>query len=132
MANRWSGITIDCQDVQRVAAFWSALLDRAPGPTEPGWVYLGTRSDTLPRLVFQPVAEPKIGKNRLHIDVEVDDIDAGIDEVLQLGGSVTGERHDYDEGVVVVMRDVEDNEFCLVKIYDTDAGAPYPGATGAL
>jgi len=117
MANRWSGITVDCRDVQRVAAFWGALLDRDPGPTRPGWVYLGSRGDALPRLVFQPVTEPKIGKNRLHLDVEVDDIDAGIDQVIALGGTATGERHGYDEGVVVVMRDVEDNEFCLVQIY---------------
>lgn len=117
MANRWSGITVDCRDVHRVAAFWSTLLDREPGPTEPGWVYLGRRGDALPRLVFQPVGEGKVGKNRLHLDVEVDDIEAGIAQVLALGGSETGERHDYDEGVVVVMRDVEDNEFCLVQIY---------------
>lgn len=117
MANRWSGITVDCRDVRRVAAFWSALLDREPGPTEPGWIYLGNRDDVLPRLVFQPVTETKIGKNRLHLDVVVDDIDAGIAQVLALGGSATGERHDYAEGVVVIMRDVEDNEFCLVQIY---------------
>lgn len=102
-----------------MAAFWSALLDRDPGPAQTGWVYLGRRGDALPRLVFQPVAEPKIGKNRLHLDVEVDDIDVGIAQVLALGGSATGERHDYDEGVVVIMRDVEDNEFCLVQIYES-------------
>jgi hypothetical protein len=29
----------------------------------------------------------------------------------------TGERHDYAEGVVVVMADPEENEFCLVKYF---------------
>ena len=38
MANRWVGVTIDCVDVERVAGFWSALLDRPQGPSEPGWV----------------------------------------------------------------------------------------------
>jgi hypothetical protein len=51
-------------DPQRVARFWSALLDREPGPSQDGWVYLGHRGDPQPRLVFQPVPEPKAGKRR--------------------------------------------------------------------
>ena len=100
--------------------FWSSLLDRAPGPTEPGWAYLGTRDEAQPRLVFQPVRESKVAKNRLHLDIEVDDIEKGIAQVVELGGSATGQRHEYGEGVVVVMKDVEDNEFCLVTYYDNN------------
>lgn len=117
MANRWSGLTIDCRDVERVATFWSALLNRQPLPSRPGWVYLGHPDDALPRLVFQQVPEPKTGKNRLHLDVQVDDMDAGVAQVIELGGSETGERHQYDTGVVVVVKDVEDNEFCLVQMH---------------
>jgi len=117
MANRWVGVTIDCLDVERVSAFWSRLLDRPPGPSGPGWVYLGHPGDAQPRLIFQPVTEPKQGKVRLHLDVEVDDIDRGVAEVIGLGGRFTGERHDYDEGVVVVMADPEEHEFCLVQYY---------------
>lgn len=117
MVNRWVGVTVDCVDVQRVADFWSALLDRERGPSEPGWVYLGARGDQQPRLVFQPVTEPRNGKVRLHLDIAVDDIDLGIAQVLALGGGNTGERHDYDEGVVVVMADPEGHEFCLVQYF---------------
>ncbi|MEU7141989.1 VOC family protein [Nocardia sp. NPDC046473] len=117
MTNRWVGVTIDCVDVERVAGFWSALLDRPPGPSRPGWIYLGHRDDSLPRLVFQPVRNPKHGKVRLHLDVAVDDIEHGIAQVITLGGRHTGERHDYAEGVVVVMADPEDHEFCLVQYY---------------
>jgi Glyoxalase-like domain len=62
VANFVSGVTIDCADPQRVARFWSALLGREPGPSQAGWVYLGHRGDPQPRLVFQPVPEPKAGK----------------------------------------------------------------------
>ena len=117
MANLWSSVTIDCLDPERVAKFWSVLLGREPGPSEAGWVYLGNREDSLPRLVFQPVKEPKVGKVRIHLDVEVEDIDDGIEQVTSLGGRFTGERHDYNEGVVVVMADPEGNEFCLVEYY---------------
>ena len=61
-----------------------------------------------------------MAKNRLHLDIEVDDIEIGIAQVEALGGTAAGERHEYDGGVVVVMRDVEDNEFCLVKYGDSD------------
>ncbi|MFJ8976740.1 VOC family protein [Streptomyces sp. NPDC102282] len=115
MVNRWVGVTVDCVDVERVSAFWSVLLDRPPGPSRPGWVYLGRHDDPQPRLVFQPVAEPNPGKVRLHLDVLVDDIDQGVAQVLALGGRSTGERHDHDEGVVVVMADPEGHEFCLVQ-----------------
>src|SRR5688572_14060645 len=117
MANRWSAVTFDCVDVTRVADFWSALLDRPAGPSEAGWVYLGRRDDAQPRLVFQPVSEPKHGKVRLHLDIAVDDIDDGIAQVVALGGRFTGQRQDYDEGVVVVMADPEDHEFCLVQYF---------------
>jgi predicted enzyme related to lactoylglutathione lyase len=67
--------------------------------------------------VFQPVTESKRGKVRIHLDVTVDDIDRAIKLVTSLGGRCTGERHDYDEGAVVVMADPEDHEFCLVQYY---------------
>jgi predicted enzyme related to lactoylglutathione lyase len=117
MPNIWSSVTIDCLDPERVAPFWSALLQREPGPSQDGWVYLGQRGDPQPRLVFQPVPEPKRGKVRIHVDVAVDDIDEAIKLVTSLGGRFTGERHDYEEGVVVVMADPEDHEFCLVQYY---------------
>ncbi|MGL5849794.1 MAG: VOC family protein [Phycicoccus sp.] len=110
-------MTVDCLDPQRVARFWCELLGREEGPTEPGWVYLGERGDVVPRLVFQPVKEPKRGKVRMHLDIEVDDIAVGMHDVTSLGGRFTGERHEYDEGVVVVMADPEGNEFCLTQYY---------------
>jgi predicted enzyme related to lactoylglutathione lyase len=117
VANIMSAVTFDCADPQRVARFWSALLGREPGPSEEGWVYLGHRGDPQPRLVFQPVPEPKVGKVRIHLDVTVDELDEAIELVTALGGRFTGERHDYDEGAVVVMADPEGHEFCLVEYY---------------
>jgi predicted enzyme related to lactoylglutathione lyase len=113
----WSAVTIDCLDVERVARFWSALLGRQPGPTHDDWIYLGERSDSQPRVVFQPVKERKEGKVRIHLDLTVDDIAGSIDFVTALGGRFTGERHDYDEGVVVVMADPEGHEFCMVQYF---------------
>ncbi|WP_230330091.1 VOC family protein [Nocardia aurantiaca] len=120
MANRWVGITIDCANPTRLASFWSAILSipaTAEHGDEPGWATVGSRFDDRPRLTFQRVAEPKIGKVRIHLDIEVDDIEAGRRQVETLGGRWSGERHDYDEGVVMVMHDPEDHEFCLVQYF---------------
>jgi predicted enzyme related to lactoylglutathione lyase len=113
------GVTIDCRDPEAMAQFWSALLGR-PITDEmegPGWATVGSRDDGLPRLTFQQVPEPKDGKVRLHLDVQVDEIEDGIATVERLGGHWTGARYEHDEGVVVTMTDPEDHEFCLVQYY---------------
>ncbi|WP_375491334.1 GNAT family N-acetyltransferase [uncultured Jatrophihabitans sp.] len=121
IAARLWGITIDCIDVPTVAAFWARLLgaDAVPDEDLPGWLRIEPSQSGAPRLNFQPVAEPKQGKVRIHLDLRVDDIDAGIATVRELGGATTGERHDHDAGVVVVVADPEEHEFCIVQLYES-------------
>jgi predicted enzyme related to lactoylglutathione lyase len=114
---RLSGITVDCADPRRLADFWAALLGGGISVPLPGWLRLGGQSEAQPVINFQPVPEPKRGKARIHLDLAVGDIDAAVDTVTRLGGRSLDERHDYDEGVVVVMADPEGNEFCLVHYY---------------
>jgi predicted enzyme related to lactoylglutathione lyase len=121
MANCLTSITIDCEDPARLATFWSALLDRTVTDEhgdDAGWATVGSRLADQPRLTFQRVPEPKTTKVRIHLDIQVDDIDTARKQVESLGGRWSGERHDYDEGVVMVMHDPEDHEFCLVQYYD--------------
>ncbi len=120
MANRWCGVTIDCADPVRMSAFWAALLGIPTSHEhgdDPGWATVGSRSGPSPRLTFQRVPEPKGTKVRIHLDVEVDDIDSGRRQVEDLGGRFSGVRHDYDEGVVLNMLDPEGHEFCLVQYF---------------
>jgi predicted enzyme related to lactoylglutathione lyase len=112
-----SGLTVDCRDPVAVAGFWQALLGLPESEALPGWVRLGKRSATGPVLNFQPVPEGKSGKNRLHLDLTVDDVDDAVARVVALGGHETGERHEYDEGTVVVLTDPEGNEFCVVQYF---------------
>ena len=109
-----SGITIDCQDVEAVAAFWAALFDSDLRESLPGWRRLGPLTPGGPVLTFQPVSEAKHGKARLHLDLQVDDLQAAVTLVERLGGRSLNEMHEYDEGTVAVLADVEGNEFCLV------------------
>lgn len=120
MTNRLMGITIDCADPARLASFWSAMLGiaaTAEHGDEIDWATVGSRFDDQPRLTFQRVPEPKTGKVRIHLDVQVDSIEAGRDLVEHLGGRWSGVRHDYDEGTVMLMTDPEDHEFCIVEYF---------------
>jgi predicted enzyme related to lactoylglutathione lyase len=60
------------------------------------------------------VRERKAGKLRLHLDVLVDDVDAGVEHVVALGGTDTGTREDLPRGRIAVMLDPEGNEFCVL------------------
>ncbi|MDT4892247.1 MAG: hypothetical protein QOE97_1282 [Pseudonocardiales bacterium] len=125
---RWSAITVDCMRPDVVAPFWAGVLGGDLSIPLPGWLRLTPPGGERPAITFQPVPEPKTGKARIHVDLAVDDIDTGIEAVRQLGGRPTGERHDYAEGVVVVMADPEGTEFCLVQYFGTSLReARHPG-----
>ncbi len=117
-----SGITIDCRDVLVVSNFWASLFETELRESLPGWRRLGPLTEEGPVLTFQPVNDLKQGKVRLHLDLEVDDLSAALARVQQLGGSSPDQVHEYDEGTVVVVADVEGNEFCLVR--RTDGSTP--------
>lgn len=113
----WWAITVDCNDAQLVARFWSALFGcdvTEPGPDRPGWLRSQPLGAQGPFMNFQPVSDAKAGKVRIHVDVFVEDLDSAVDEVVALGGTDTGEREHLDRGRIAVMRDVEGNEFCLL------------------
>jgi hypothetical protein len=89
----WDEVTIDCRDPERVAAFWSNLLDKPALAQADGWFQLGPTAPGGPVINFQPVPEEKTGKARVHLDIWVDDFDLAISLVEQLGGTSTGEVH---------------------------------------
>jgi predicted enzyme related to lactoylglutathione lyase len=66
-------------------------------------------------LRFQRVPEPKTVKDRIHLDLRVDDIEEACGRVIELGGARVeqDDLHEYDV-VFRVMLDPEGNEFCLV------------------
>jgi predicted enzyme related to lactoylglutathione lyase len=108
-----SDIIVDCLDPDRVAAFWSALLERPVDYTKGPYVVLSRESDRDLRVSFQRVTEGKVGKNRVHFDISSEDIPATRDLVEALGGRrVDG----YESGGFLVMADPEGNEFCIVPI----------------
>jgi len=113
----WWAVTVDSHDPARLAEFWSAILGSPiiePGPDRQGWRRLQPFAPDGPFINFQPVSEPKAGKARLHLDVLVADLEAGVARVISLGGTDSGAREVLLRGRIAVMRDPEGNEFCLL------------------
>lgn len=111
-------ITIDCADALGLARFWAAVFGTDVGASDgegPHYVDL-MPVPGVPTLRFQRVPDPKVTKNRLHLDVSVEDLDEASARVEALGGRRISEQpvteYDYDW---LVMADLEGNEFCLVR-----------------
>ena len=129
-------ITFDCHDADAMAEFWALALEyqlqtppdgfetweafldanEIPRP-DPGSIAAVIDPDgTGPRILFLRVPEHKTVKNRVHLDVAVSDDDARLAKVRQLvsaGGTEIG-RVDENGQWWIVMRDPEENEFCVV------------------
>ncbi|CAL9534032.1 hypothetical protein SUDANB145_04083 [Streptomyces sp. enrichment culture] len=125
MTSRFTELTVDCRDPERLAAFWCEVLgfeviDRSEGKVEIGsWVPAveDVRARQMPpTLLFIRVPEGKTVKNRLHLDVSP--IDGSTeDEVARLLG-LGATRADVGQGPDrswVVMADPEGNEFCVLR-----------------
>ncbi len=106
-------LVVDCLDPNRLATFWAAVLGREVFVRTPDWVIVSDPSGGL-RIAFQRVPEPKQGKNRLHLDVEVADIADATERCVALGATATGPVIKDEQGRFQVMLDPEGHEFCLV------------------
>ena len=112
---RFHWLVIDTVDPARIAPFWCALL----GVEERGWFgddYLMLKGDEgTPPVAFQRVPEAKSVKNRLHVDLAVDDLDGAFAQIVAFGGSAVSDILEMPGGYRWrVMADPEGNEFCIV------------------
>jgi catechol 2,3-dioxygenase-like lactoylglutathione lyase family enzyme len=137
-------VTFDCADPGAQAGFWREVLGYeydAPPPGFSSWeealeawgVPPERRNDRSavsdpdgagPRLFFQKVPEPKVAKNRVHLDVRAAPglsgearmaaLEAECERLVALGAARV-QRHEPDQMGAghIVMRDPEGNEFCL-------------------
>lgn len=105
-------IVVDCREPRTLVRFWARLLGGDPVDGAHGWSYV--EPPGFARLAFQPVPESKAVKNRLHLDIAVDDIEAAATEAVGLGSARVGETETDDQGSFQSMLDPEGNEFCFV------------------
>lgn len=119
-ANLWWGTAIEAPDPAALAAFYSELLGWPVAHQEPGTAILKPPQDSV-YMVFQlaedyvpPVWPPVPGEQRtmMHLDVEVEDLDAAVADAVALGARVVGFQ---PQDNVRVLLDPAGHPFCLCR-----------------
>ena len=110
-------IVIDCADLDRSAAFWSAVLGYTANLAGTGsYRSLEPESGAGIDVLLQRVPDVKDQKNRLHLDLRTPDLDAEIRRVLGLGATLlTSEPVIEDGWSWHILADPDGNEFCVLQ-----------------
>ena len=127
---RLVALCIDAVDPPRLARFWAEVLGWDLDETA-ATIRLAPTDDTSFEIVLRPVPGPKVGRNRIHLDLmttSVEDRDDVIRRARAGGAQPCDIGQTGDEGHVV-LADPEGNELCVI---DPDngflAGCPRLGA----
>ena len=122
---RLHDVVFDSRHPASIARFWAAALDgyqvapydeaelarlRRRGILDPedDPTVLVEGPSGQPRIFFQLVPEPEVVKNRVHMDLKCDSVEAELERLTELGASLAAECSDH-----LTLRDPEGNEFCL-------------------
>jgi len=107
-------LVLDCAEPARLVEFWREALGYREYYTDTLLAVLVPEEGVAPPLVLQGVPEPKSGKNRMHLDIVVDDIEPEVERLQALGATRLDEDHQhFGDTLWVRMCDPEQNEFCV-------------------
>ena len=115
MASLIRNVAFDSADPYRLAQFWSQVVDRPrPADTRPDDNEVALPLGNGTNLFFQHVPEPKSQKNRVHVCLQPETSrDQEVDRLLALGAKLHEDHRNPDGTGWAVLRDPEDNEFCV-------------------
>lgn len=112
MGLAWEQVVIDARDPRALGQWWARALDWIVTIDVDDEFEIRPAPDVTPGLLFVPVADDRVVKNRLHLDFRPDDQAAEVARFLDLGAV----RADIGQADVdwVVLADPEGNEFCVL------------------
>ena len=116
MTSALVALCFDANDPLGLARFWAAAL-RWNVDDARDEVGLVPTDHTKFRILFRPVVDKKVGKNRIHLDLtttSLDDQRETVEHLLTLGGRHVdvGQGPDDDH---LVLADPEGNELCIIE-----------------
>ena len=120
MSTRLVAIVVDAADPAAAARWWSQALSWPISLEELDEVVVvpfGTDLEgKVPELIFVPVPEAKVTKNRVHLDLASDSIEdqAAIVERLLAAGATRADVGQSGDESWMVLADPEGNEFCVL------------------
>jgi catechol 2,3-dioxygenase-like lactoylglutathione lyase family enzyme len=109
MAIRLGSVVINCADLERMSAFWSAALGLNPGTGNDFRVLRGPAVN----LSLQRAATPVSARDQMHLDLYTDDQAAEVARLTDLGAGYVRHNAENPADDYVVMTDPEGNEFCV-------------------
>ena len=108
---------IDISDLDQGVAFWTAALDGVEEETSETSreIYRRIRlPDSEIRILLQKTSDRKTSKERMHIDLETDNVEAEVGRLEALGA--VRWDHQQERGFDFwVLRDPWGNEFCVLQ-----------------
>jgi len=109
-------VVVDCADAHRTAEFWADALSGEITERNPNEYQVKGAAGTS--LYFMQVPEPKIAKNRMHLDLlTVGAMEDEVQRLVEAGARVVEVRQDPDSfdnpDTWTVLEDPEGNEFCV-------------------
>lgn len=118
MSSSLLAVVVDCQDPRAQADFWSRVLEGTSVERNTDEFLVNDPAGKATPLYFMRVPEPKIGKNRLHLDLVTDgSLDDEISRLRALGARLVEVRHDPDTmenpDTWAVLEDPEAHVFCV-------------------
>jgi hypothetical protein len=109
--------TVDTPDPFTLATWWSQVLGHPIGEDDfAGDPVAQVALPVGPPLLFVRTDDPKVVKNRLHLDLEPDGPrDAEVERLLGIGATLVDDLRNADGTGWAVLADPEGNEFCVLR-----------------
>ncbi|MFZ2173515.1 MAG: VOC family protein [Rhodococcus sp. (in: high G+C Gram-positive bacteria)] len=105
-------ITVDSTEPGPLAAWWARQTGGVVEQENDGWFYVVAIPGSPQKLAFQKVDDPTPGKNRIHLDLTSDDLDAETGRLGSEGATEVG-RHEMGGFRWVTLADPDGNQFCV-------------------
>jgi predicted enzyme related to lactoylglutathione lyase len=103
---------LDCQDPESLATFWAHALGYRIVRSEGVFVVLIPDGGEGPPFLLQQVADAKGGKNRMHVDIPSDDVEATATDLVAHGATRLSAEPIEELGTSwITLADPEGNEF---------------------
>ena len=77
-------VVLDCSDPEKLMRFWREALGYRVHYSEPSLAVLVHDVNASP-LILQQVPEPKVGKNRMHVDIVTENVEVEVTRLEALG-----------------------------------------------
>lgn len=113
---RFGAVVLDVEDFERSARFWTAALGYEIAYRHDWfWALADPENKDRCRIGLQPAETPKRGVNRVHIDLDTDDMEREVARLEGLGATRVDDWPYPDTGPeFTVMRDPDGHEFCII------------------